>query len=139
MSFSHYPVNRSAALPSEEHLTADGPELGKLRRLAARSRRRFVIANGAVFALALLIDCSSDGLPAWQIAGTLTLGMGLGLLQAVLLLVTAWRYDRFSTQRCDTRAKILRARADTARGQGGLHAWGRSRPVDPTGWTGTTW
>ncbi|MGW2746567.1 hypothetical protein [Streptomyces sp. NPDC001450] len=139
MSFSHYPVNPSVAFPSEEHLAADGPELGELRRLAARSRRRFVIANGAVFVLALLIDCSSDGLPARQIAGTLTLGMGLGLLQAVLLLVTAWRHDRLSTQRCDIRAKVLRARAEAARGQSGLHARGHSRPVDPTAWTGMTW
>jgi hypothetical protein len=139
MSFSYYPVDPSKASFSEECLAADDPELAELRGLVARTRRRFVIVNGAVFVPALILDCSADGLPARQIAGGITLGMALGVLQAVLLLVTAWRHDRLSVRHCDIRAKVLRARAQTEH-EGQAAAWrGHGGPADTTAWTGMAW
>jgi hypothetical protein len=139
MSFSYYPVDPSMASFPEEYLAADEPELAELRSLVAWTRRRFVIVNGAVFVLALVLDCSADGLPARQIAGEITLGMVLGVLQAVLLLVTAWRHDRLSTRHCDIRAKVLRARAQTEHERQAAAWRGQGGPSDTTAWTGMAW
>jgi hypothetical protein len=115
MSFPYHPVDPTRAFYPEVQAAADGPELGELRRLVARARRRFVVANGAVFLLALLLDCSADDLPTRRIVGRVTLGMVLGLVQAALLLATAWRHDRLSARHCDMRAEVLRAHVQRER------------------------
>ncbi|MHC3390957.1 hypothetical protein ACLQ2E_16035 [Streptomyces lavendulocolor] len=54
----------------------------------------FAAVNGAAFALHLLLACSAPGLLATRVAGETTLGLPVLLLQVLLLLWTAVRYDR---------------------------------------------
>ncbi|MEU7005305.1 hypothetical protein [Streptomyces sp. NPDC046332] len=64
----------------------------------SRSRRRpglsFAMVNGAVFAAHLLLVCSAPDLMAASFRGEAGIGVPALLLQAVLLVWTAVRYDR---------------------------------------------
>ncbi|MFE5628540.1 DUF485 domain-containing protein [Streptomyces sp. NPDC056463] len=64
----------------------------------SRSRRRpgltFAVVNGTVFTAHLLLVCSAPDFMAAPLRGEIGIGVPALLLQAVLLVWTAVRYDR---------------------------------------------
>lgn len=87
-------------------------ELGTQRAALSRIRLRFAALNGALFAVTLLLACAAGPLMAHRLVGPLTVGLVLGAAQGVVLLWSAWRYDRLSGRHSDPRAEILRAHAE---------------------------
>ncbi len=87
-------------------------ELDTQRAALHRNRSRFAALNGALFAVTLLLACVAGPLMARRVFGPLTVGLALGAAQGVVLLWSAWRYDRFSGRHCDPRAAVLRTRAE---------------------------
>ncbi|MCX5214741.1 hypothetical protein OG689_36720 [Kitasatospora sp. NBC_00240] len=79
----------------------DAVPLQRLRRAATRSRRRFLGWNIGCFAVVLLLPHEMGSSVAAGIGGGLTVSILLFLTQAVLLLVTAHRFDRDVRTHCD--------------------------------------
>ncbi|MFC8453143.1 hypothetical protein [Kitasatospora sp. NPDC057223] len=75
--------------------------LHHLRRAATRARRRFVLWNICCLALVVLLPHEMGSGIATGIGGGLTVSILLFLAQAVLLLVTAHRFDRDVRTHCD--------------------------------------
>jgi uncharacterized membrane protein (DUF485 family) len=74
--------------------------------------RSFVAANAGSFALLALLAVAGGDLLAAQIAGQVTIGMVLGLIQMGILVLTALRFDRGCSSSCDPLAETLRARVE---------------------------
>ncbi|MCZ4098708.1 hypothetical protein C8250_034290 [Streptomyces sp. So13.3] len=75
--------------------------LRPLRRAAARSRRRFLIRNGCCFAVVIVLPLVMGGSFGTGIGGGLTVSMVVFLVQAVLLVVIAARFDHDFRTQCD--------------------------------------
>ena len=64
-----------------------------LRRAAARPRRRFLVWNGCCFAAVMVLPLMMGSSFATGIGGGLTVSLLVFVTQAVLLVVTAGRFD----------------------------------------------
>jgi uncharacterized membrane protein (DUF485 family) len=66
------------------------------------------------FVLYVVLSCGAPGLMGSKIAGELSLGMALGLLQLVVTFVAVFWYGRSAQRRVDPLARAVREQAVTA-------------------------
>ena len=113
MSAMHDPPHGKAEPPAGRHFSSDAlSELAELRVVSTRLRLCFAVPVTGSFLITVLLGGTADGVLAVRLPGGLSPGMLLGLLQGILLLATAWRYDRLAGRDTDPRAAALRQQAE---------------------------
>ncbi|WP_354644536.1 DUF485 domain-containing protein [Kitasatospora camelliae] len=112
--FQPHAQRAAAAPPPTAVPPAAHGELDALHDTRMRLARGFAVANGALFAVTLLLACTAGGLLGTEVAGRINLGMALGLVQGVLLLGSAALFDRRSRRTGDRAADRLRERITAA-------------------------
>ncbi|MFF5147995.1 hypothetical protein ACFY6U_51225 [Streptomyces sp. NPDC013157] len=94
-----------SAQPPQHHGLTDRPApspLSEAHRRAVRLDRTFLAPNAACFGTAVVLGAVPGDPLATRLFGTdATLGLSLYLLQAVVLLATARRFDRGSARLLD--------------------------------------
>ncbi|MFG2730319.1 DUF485 domain-containing protein [Streptomyces canus] len=97
--FTPAPPNRPPAPPpSYDALRKQRAEA--LRAATHRAQRSFLVVNAIPFVTGIVLSCFTD-VPAASVHGHLTLGLVWGVLQCVLFVASAWRYETRSTRSGD--------------------------------------
>lgn len=97
-----------------------GDDLVALRSAYRLLRRTSTLTALGSFVVYVVLSCSAPGLMGSRIAGELSLGMALGLLQLVVTFAAVFWYGRSAQRSVDPLARAVRERAAGARGNAGV-------------------
>jgi uncharacterized membrane protein (DUF485 family) len=100
----------------------DRTGLAALRSAYRRLRRVSSLAALGSFVVYVVLSCGAPGLMGSRIAGELSLGMALGVLQLVVAFAAVFWYGRSAQRRVDPLAQAVRERtaAPGVRGAGAV-------------------
>ncbi|WP_031160972.1 DUF485 domain-containing protein [Streptomyces durhamensis] len=101
------------ARPHQDDLTALRSAYRLLRRIST------LTALGS-FVVYVVLSCSAPGLMGSKIAGELSLGMALGVLQLVVTFAAVHWYGRSARRSVDPLARVIRERTAPAGGNAGV-------------------
>ncbi len=88
-----------------------GGDLAALRSAYRLLRRISTLAALGSFVLYVVLSCYAPGLMGAKIAGELSLGMALGVLQLVVTFAAVFWYGRSAQRSVDPLARTVRERA----------------------------
>lgn len=100
--------------PYAQETPRHGADLAALRSAYRVLRRVSTLTALGSFVLYVVLSCGAPGLMGSKIAGELSLGMALGLLQLVVTFVAVFWYGRSAQRRVDPLARAVREQAVTA-------------------------
>jgi uncharacterized membrane protein (DUF485 family) len=96
----------------EDH--GQSADLAALRSAYRLLRRTSTLTALGSFVLYVVLSCGAPGLMGSKIAGELSLGMALGVLQLVVTFVAVFWYGRSAQRSVDPLAHVVREQAVTA-------------------------
>ncbi|WP_435210398.1 DUF485 domain-containing protein [Streptomyces sp. bgisy034] len=100
--------------PYAQETPRHGADLAALRSAYRLLRRVSTLTALGSFVLYVVLSCGAPELMRSKIAGELSLGMTLGLLQLVVTFVAVFWYGRSAQHRVDPLARAVREQAVTA-------------------------
>ncbi|MFF8973955.1 DUF485 domain-containing protein [Streptomyces sp. NPDC014995] len=107
--------------PYAPHATRrHGDDLAALRSAYRLLRRTSTLTALGSFVVYVVLSCSAPGLMGSRIAGELSLGMALGILQLVVTFAAVFWYGRSAQRSVDPLARAVRERAAGAGGNAGV-------------------
>ncbi|WP_433448329.1 DUF485 domain-containing protein [Streptomyces sp. CA-142005] len=97
-----------------------GADLAALRSAYRLLRRISTLAALGSFVVYVVLSCGAPGLMGARIAGELSLGMALGVLQLIVTFAAVFWYGRSAQRSVDPLARAVREQAAPANGHTGV-------------------